>query len=173
MELDQLSEGWCAWVFAVKGSWTQGLGDPSPSSPVPKPVPGASRSLEGWASSLCKLPGNASAALRFRRRLQHLSAGFTSQHFATSNCSSHRTELGKSAQGKFWNHLSQEIFYCEFKWSQTLTFAYELLQIGLAFFLMTCAAPTSSDAASYWGVSDMNSGELLPHNYCTKNFPNR
>lgn len=44
MELDQLSEG-CAWVFAVKGSWTQGRGDPSPSSPVPRPVPGASRSL--------------------------------------------------------------------------------------------------------------------------------
>lgn len=22
MELDQLSEGLCAWVFAVKGSWT-------------------------------------------------------------------------------------------------------------------------------------------------------
>lgn len=26
MELDQLSEGLCAWVFAVKGSWTHGLG---------------------------------------------------------------------------------------------------------------------------------------------------
>lgn len=45
MELDQLSEGLCAWVFAVKGSWTHG--DPSPCSPVPKPVPGASRSLQG------------------------------------------------------------------------------------------------------------------------------
>lgn len=45
MELDRLSEGLCAWVFTVKGSWTQGLGDPSPSSPVPRPVSGASRSL--------------------------------------------------------------------------------------------------------------------------------
>lgn len=43
------------------------------------------------------------------------------------------------------------MFYCDFNWSQTLTFAYELLQVGLAFFLMTCAAPASNDAASYQG----------------------
>lgn len=117
-ELDQLSEGLCAQVFAVKGSWTQGLGDPSPSSPVPKPVPGASRSLQGWASSLCKVLKNRSAALNFRRRLHHLSAGFELPALCHKELLFPKERAWQDSSGNCWDHWSQERFYWEPNHSQ-------------------------------------------------------
>jgi len=79
MELDQLSKWLCAWVFAVKGGWTQSLGAQHPSSPVSlKPAPAASRRWQGRALLLGEVLENGSASRGFRRRqrLLNLSGSF-------------------------------------------------------------------------------------------------